>query len=617
LSSQNSDAINPSPSISSDNYRQHQSCETTKSEPIIPQNTSDSPVKTAKSQYNSTSHNSFKPITEIATSPVKINSTNYSASQQLTMSAAQIAADLKQKRTAFSNFSRSISENVNQATSNNQLSGSSQNLYNHHTESSLNKQKLKQQQQQATNSNSNNNGNLVNLNSNLKRTPSVCSLLKNNNESSASSLSLSNSSSSSLKSQSKALGVAKSPTKQQIMKDNNLELSAESMSMSSSSTSSSSSSSSTTYSSNHSSAMTSSNLKKASSMLSLIQQQQQQTTQNSKPTSSSKSKKTCTLPPKTIRQVKQRSVDRQGILNNCLLPKQSQQTKSNSESPSNVLFDEKAKSKLRKKSNSVVSLLREDFSDLGQINKLKVTTNSNKSKKTLTEKSLPADFLIIDQLQNATSEPTDDQMSSSSSSQNELDHDHDHLNPLKDHQTEDQYHQTSSNSLTSSSSSSCSLFEVAVSSVVSPSSTNSAQSSLNKNKSLKTLENFNESSSSSSSSSPSSSVAPIGGRARTTTFAQLAAAAGPSNINKAVAATKSNGLVSSHLTREKCEAILKEFQANVNSNFSALFEDVYKLSMRQNNSAIHFLASVNSRQLNRINNKKNINKMSDKDLEIV
>ena len=141
---------------------------------------------------------SFKPIGEIATSPVKVNST-VSASQ-FSLSAAQMAVEMlkiKQKKAAFTQLTRCNSTNAN-ADAAPTLSGSSQNLFtvssssnyqqlhSHHTESSLNKQKLKQAQPLPASSAS------------LKRTPSVTSLLKNN-EPTTSSSSLSNSSSSSLK----------------------------------------------------------------------------------------------------------------------------------------------------------------------------------------------------------------------------------------------------------------------------------------------------------------------------------------------------------------------------------------------------------------------------------
>ncbi len=114
---------------------------------------------------------------------------------------------IKQKKMAFNNISRCNSVNTDTTSSSSNLAGSSQNLFSHHTESSLNKQKLKQ--------NSKNEANQVLPSSNLKKSPSFSSLVKNNNEPTNSSSSLSNSSSSSIRSSVKASSTTKSsPSKQ-------------------------------------------------------------------------------------------------------------------------------------------------------------------------------------------------------------------------------------------------------------------------------------------------------------------------------------------------------------------------------------------------------------------
>lgn len=204
-------------------------------------------------------------------------------------------------------------------------------------------------------------------------------------------------------------------------------------------------------------------------------------------------------------------------------------------------------------------------------------------------------------------EPAEDQMSTSSLSQNELDNDENQQN----HQSV-QY-QISSNSLTSSSSSSCSLFEVV------PLSVNNNLNDLTKDTITQELElkksdlklNFKET------NTP-----------RTTTFAKLAAAATPTsqstlgtsnssnklNVtispnNNANANTNSN-LISklSHLTNDKFDSILKEFENNIfildqiYNQVSSKSLDANKLlqekttSMLQNSSpheTIHFMQSIN------------------------
>jgi hypothetical protein len=107
------------------------------------------------------------------------------------------------------------------------------------------------------------------------------------------------------------------------------------------------------------------------------------------------------LPPKTVRQIKQRSVERQHTSSSILsLPKQPS-TKTNQ--IDSCAFGEQTKSSLRKMSNSVQSLHNSDENKESNKNKSKLKANDSNSSKTKVlednlEKSNSTEILLIDQV---------------------------------------------------------------------------------------------------------------------------------------------------------------------------------------------------------------------------
>ena len=532
--------------------------------------------------------------------PVKINSTATSAQFGLN-STAQIAADMLKIRRKSSVLNAiphsSTSPSISSLGSSSNLT--TQQLYNHHTESSLNKTKTKSTSNEASSSSSSKSNHLSVVSaSGMKRSPSVNSLNESSNKP---------------KTEPK---TKTTPVKQQnLTKNHSLNVPGKNNANGNNSTDSDESS----------------NLKKAVSMLSLYSKNQTSTNQrqssssgspkhtNSTPNSSSSSitAGSTLLPPKTVRQIKQRSAERQ--LTSSIITISSKASTPTTQTNPIETFTEQSKH-LRKLSNSVQNLAQAsnlppqppprspskspqlDTSKNEPICKSKKSSTQELKAKRVAETITSAkmsELLIIDQIKRLDS----DQMSSSSShngdyiESNQLDNDD---NP--NHQS-NQF-QTSSNSLTSSSSSSCSLFEnmnqgssinndihLETSSNLNQTLTkldelgNSNENKLNKNElklnlnksadlSRPTELDFNSPTSNShlynsgNSSVNSNNISSMmssnyNGLKKPITFAAIAAANSPNAINVCSLTSSTNAKNGNQLTNDKIESILNEFKQNI------------------------------------------------------
>jgi hypothetical protein len=533
--------------------------------------------------------------------PVKINSTATSAQFGLN-STAQIAADMLKIRRKSSVLNAiphsSTSPSISSLGSSSNLA--TQQLYNHHTESSLNKTKTKSTSNEASSSSKSNHLSVVGA-SGMKRSPSVNSLNESSNKT---------------KTEPKAKTT---PAKQQnLANKHSLNVPGKTNANGNNSTDSDESS----------------NLKKAVSMLSLYSKNQTSTNQrhgstsgspkhtNSTPNSSSSSitAGSTLLPPKTVRQIKQRSAERQLTSSIITISSNRPSLASTPTTQTNPIetFTEQSKH-LRKLSNSVQNLAQAsnlppqpprspskspqlDTCKNEPIRKSKKASTQELKVKRVAETITSAkmsELLIIDQIKRLDS----DQMSSSSShngdyiESNQLDNDD---NP--NHQS-NQF-QTSSNSLTSSSSSSCSLFEnmnqgssinndihIETSSNLNQTLTkldelgSSNENKLNKNElklnlnksadlSRPTELDFNSPTSnshlynSSNSSVNSNNISSMmssnyNGLKKPITFAAIAAANSPNAINVCSLTSSTNAKNGNQLTNDKIESILNEFKQNI------------------------------------------------------